>query len=177
MPPASSTPVPPEDSLQNQEKGHSRSPTPQPEPQPQSLPLPGEKDVNPSSAPDGTECPEIKVQSADGENSTVFNPSGTAEESISLSEAGSQVRIEAATSNDGGDDFGDFQVVERVPDVATEASVSSSTEVPQPITESSQGKDQEVGETQPSLSTNLTDTATNLQQTTPDGAAVTGTCV
>lgn len=179
MPPASSAPVPPEDSLENQEKHHSHSPTPQPEPQSQLQPLhlQGEKDVDFPSAPDSIECPEINVQSADGEHSTVLNPTSTVEDStqkLSMTEAGTQVNVEASTSNNGGDDFGDFQVVERVTDATTAAAVDSGTEVPQTT---SQGKVKEAGETQPSLSTNPADTTTNLQQTLPDTAAVTGACV
>ena len=182
MPPASSISVPPEDSLENQEKHHSRSPTPQPELQPQLQPLhlQGEKDLDPSSALDGTEHPKINVQSADGEYSTVLNPTSTVEDStqkISMTEGGTQVDVEATTSNDGGDDFGDFQMVERVTEAATAAAVGSGTEVHQATTEDSQGKVKDVGETQPSLSTNLTDTTTNLQQIATEIAAVTGTCV
>ena len=112
-----------------------------------------------------------------------MNPTSTIEDStqqLSLTEAGTQidVHVEATTSSAGGDDdFGDFQMVEGATEAVTTAAVGNGMEVPQATTESSKGTVQEAGETQPSLSMNLADTTTNLQQTTPDPAAVTGTYV
>ena len=175
MPPASSTPIPPENSIEGHEKRHSRSPTPQPQ-------IHGETFVEPSSTINDANPPEINIQGADVEQSTVSNPPSTTEstnQQLSLTEAGAQV---AAAENSNGDvegtkkddDFGEFQEAEGVPEAVTGA---SGMEAPQVPAESSQENVQETGLAQPSaLNTNLTDPATNLQAITPASAAVTGTC-
>ena len=145
--------------------------------------------------------PEISVQSAeDGTITGISNTTseGTAAQQLSLSEAGEQVEASVRDEGEGikeikkeeeeeEDAFGDFQGAEGVMPAAAATTTldSGSTQTEAPAGEQSQSTAGSASQTPSqmenaqeagypsSFDTNLTDTATNLQQTSPD--TVTGT--
>lgn len=175
----------------------SRSPTPQPQAESQPLPSSQAQEENTetgaisTSTTAPTSPPEISVQSA--EDSTIIGISnttseGTAAQQLSLTEAGAQVEASVRDESEGiketrqkeeeEDAFGDFQGAEGVLPTADTTTALTPTEAP-PGEQSQSTADsasQMPGQTEnaqeveysSSLSTNPTDTATNLQQTSPD---------
>ena len=190
--PASSTPVPPED----QEKQRSHSPTPQPPP-PSQTQAENEETGATSTSTALTNPPEISVQGAeDNEQGSVPNTTNeSTAEQPSLSEAKAQVEASATNDIEGTkerekegeeDAFGDFQGAEGVSAAVTDTTLGEPSQNSATDGGASQAPSQVEGDKEnlpeaevtphpSSLSANLTDTATNLQQTSPD--TVTGIVV
>ena len=191
-PPADSFPLPPENPSEDKDKQRSHSPTPQPEQ------LQGENrdTAAPLSTSDGVQPPpEINVETADSEWVTIPHPPSTTEElsrQLSLSEAGAQVEASEREDGEGEgtkkeDDFGDFQGVEGVVEVATTIATAASSNGDSAQSEAaggqsrnSSGKIEEEGSQEnhqeadqpPSL--NPTDTTTTNLQTAPNTETATG---